>query len=251
MVKKDHCWGGGAAIFGKERHVGYALKADVRHYFDTIDQKTLLNILKARIKDADVIWLIKLVLGNYRSETQGKGMPLGNLTSQFFANVYLNELDRFVKHELRAKYYIRYVDDFIIFHKDKALLEAWKAQIDYFLNGSLKIGLHPEKSGIVPLKRGITFLGFRLFHKYRLLKKSNTRRIWKRLEIFGQRYEEGRISKCDVVRSMEGWIAYAEFANTYNLRKRVFNKANEMFSLSGVYLSPTLLFHPCLNSRED
>ena len=90
-------------------------------------------------------------------------MPLGNLTSQFFANVYIDEFDRFAKHELKVKYYIRYVDDFIILHHSRLMLENYKARIDAFLKEFLDIGLHPNKSNIIKLDNGITFLGFRLF----------------------------------------------------------------------------------------
>ncbi len=223
------CWGGGQLLLKRKRHTGYALKADIRHYFDTIDHEILLKIIERRIKDTDVIWLIKIILSNHNSALGGKGMPLGNLTSQFFANVYLHELDMFVKHRLKAKYYIRYVDDFVIFHKDKYLLENWKSQIDYFLRSNLKLQLHPEKSRIIPIKRGITMLGFRIFHNYRLLKRSNARRIWKRLEVFKQKYYNGKISQDQVAKSLEGWIAYAKFANTYNLRKRVILRSDEYF----------------------
>jgi len=94
-------------------------------------------------------------------------MPLGNLTSQFFANVYLNELDYFAKHKLKAKYYIRYVDDFIILHKSKLQLEKWKQEINEFLKKELKLELHQEKSRILPLSRGIDFVGFRNFYYVR------------------------------------------------------------------------------------
>ncbi len=190
-----------------------------------------MKILERKIKDANVLWLIKVILSNHASEFAGKGMPLGNLTSQFFANVYLNDLDQFVKHVLKAKYYIRYVDDFIIFHRDKSLLMAWKLQIDNFLKTSLKIELHPEKSRIIALKNGITFLGFRIFHKYKLLKKSNARRIWKRLDAFKKKYDNCTMSQEQIARSLEGWIAYARFADTYNLRNRVINRSDELFKL--------------------
>ena len=85
-------------------------------------------------------------------------MPLGNLTSQFFANIYLNELDYFVKHTLRAKYYIRYVDDFVILHNSKEKLENWKSEIERFLKDKLKLELHPQKSRIIPLSKGIYFV---------------------------------------------------------------------------------------------
>jgi retron-type reverse transcriptase len=100
---------------------------------------------------------------------QNKGMPLGNLTSQFFANVYLNELDNFVKRKLRIKYYIRYVDDFVILHKSKKQLQTWKEQINNFLQNTLKLQLHPNKSRIIPLSRGIDFVGFRKAQETSLL----------------------------------------------------------------------------------
>jgi len=99
----------------------YILKADIKHYFENVNHNILINILKSKIVDKRIIALIKTILVNYSND---KGMPLGNFTSQFFANVYLNELDQFIKHEIKAKYYIRYVDDFVIFNnsKDKLLL---------------------------------------------------------------------------------------------------------------------------------
>ncbi len=204
------------------------LKADVRHYFDTVDHEILLKILGSQIKDLDVIWLIKLILANHDSGFSGKGMPLGNLTSQFFANVYLHELDLFVKHSLKARYYIRYVDDFVIFHRDKTQLESWKMQIECFLAQSLALQLHPEKSNIIPISRGITFLGFRIFYNHKLLKKSNSKRIWKRLDAFSKKYDAGMMSRNQITRSIEGWIAYASFANTFHLRERVILQVGKM-----------------------
>jgi retron-type reverse transcriptase len=97
----------------------FVFKADIRHYFEAVNHQVLLNIIQRKIKDIRVIWLIKTILNNYFSGQKDIGMPLGNLTSQFFANVYLNELDQFVKHKLKAKYYLRYVDDFVILNQDK------------------------------------------------------------------------------------------------------------------------------------
>src|SRR3989344_4564521 len=105
--------------YNKNNVTGYVLKADIKHYFDTVDHERLLEIIERKVKDKNVIWLIKQILNNFDTSIKGKGMPLGNLTSQFFANVYLNELDQFVKHKLKAKYYIRYVDDFLILHNSK------------------------------------------------------------------------------------------------------------------------------------
>jgi RNA-directed DNA polymerase len=99
--------------------MAFCLKADIKHYFQEINRNTLLEIIQRKIKDNNLLGLIRLILGNF---DKTRGMPLGNLTSQFFANVYLNELDYFVKHTLRAKYYIRYVDDFVILHKSESQL---------------------------------------------------------------------------------------------------------------------------------
>lgn len=104
----------------------YCLKADIKHYFQEVNHKILLNIIKKKISDEKVIWLIERILdNNILGNLEAEGMPLGNLTSQFFANVYLNELDYFVKHELKAKYYIRYVDDFVLLNSSKEQLLSW------------------------------------------------------------------------------------------------------------------------------
>ncbi len=208
---------------------GYLLKADVRHYFDTVDHEILMKILKRRIRDPGVIWLIRSILENHRTDVAGKGMPIGNLTSQFFANVYLGEFDAFVKHRLKAKYYIRYVDDFVILHRDRRVLERWRREIGEFLRLSLRLELHPEKTSILPLERGVTFLGFRIFRRHKLIKKSNARRIWKRLESFREKCDGGEMTLEGAGRSLEGWMAYARFANTYALRKRVSHRFEELF----------------------
>ncbi len=207
------------------------MKADIRHYFENIDHAILLGKIKKKVKDERVIWLIEIIIKNHNTEVPGKGLPLGNLTSQFFANFYLDEFDHFVKQELKARYYLRYVDDFVILHRSQKILEEWKIKIEEFLTKKLQITLHPEKTKIIPLRNGITLLGFRLFVKYRLLKKSNATRIWKRLDKLKQKYYWGETSREEVVRSLEGWLAYAEFANTYKFRKKVMTRFNELFRI--------------------
>ncbi len=170
------------------------------------------------------------ILDNHKTEIPGKGMPIGNLTSQFFANVYLNELDRYVKNVLKAKYYLRYVDDFVIFHRDRKILEKWKNEISMFLAAELKVNLHPEKSGIIMLDRGITLLGFRIFHHSRLVKKSSARRIWKRLEKLKKDHDKGKLTKEQADAKLLGWITFASFANTYKPRRRVQQRYNQLFS---------------------
>ncbi len=147
-------------------------------------------------------------------------MPLGNLTSQFFANVYLNKFDNFVKRRLRIKHYIRYVDDFVILHNSKEQLEIWKREINNFLNEELKLELHKDKSRIISLSRGIDFVGFRNFYYFKLLRKRNIRKMLRKVNF----YKEGKISKVEMLEIFQGWNAYAKWANTFKLRKNVVQK---------------------------
>jgi len=197
---------------------GYVPKADIRHYFDSVDHEIMMKIISRRIKGEKVLCLIRKILNNHNSEISGKGMPIGNLTSQFFANVYLNDLDYFMKHTLNARYYIRYVDDFVILRRFKEPLELYKSQISEFLK-TIKLELHPDKSKIIPLHRGVNLLGFRVFYKYRLLKKSNARRIHHRIQDFLQLYADGIMEKENVLQRIEGWNAYAMHANTHEFRR--------------------------------
>lgn len=209
---------------------GHIFKADIKRYFWEVNHMILFNIIKRKIKDKEVILLIKKILKNHNSTILGKGMPLGNLTSQFFANVYLNELDYFVKHTLKARYYIRYVDDFVIFHKNKTVLLYYKDEISKFLKKELKLELHPEKTKIFPLFKGVTFLGFRVFYFYKLLKKSNHRRILKRVEEFKE-YSENEFSKKKILLSISGWEGYCKIGGkgTYNLRKNLKKEINWVY----------------------
>ncbi len=147
-------------------------------------------------------------------------MPLGNLTSQFFANIYLNELDYFVKHVLKARFYIRYVDDFAILHSSREQLEIWKKQIDEFLKFRLKLELHKEKSRIISLSSGIDFVGFRNFFYFRLLRKRSIRKMERKVKEFVDK----KISYSELMRSFQGWNSHAKWANTYLTRRKILKK---------------------------
>ena len=202
----------------------FCLKADIRHYFFEVNQEILLNILRRKIKDERTINLINKILKNYPDKE--KGMPLGNLTSQFFANVYLNELDYFVKHKLRAKYYVRYVDDFVILHENRIQLEVWKFFINKFLKENLQIELHPEKSRVIPLSRGVDFVGFRNFYYYRLLRKRNVKNMLNKIKSF----KGGFVSYEKLLESFQGWNAYAKWANSHKLRKSVLERVSTIYA---------------------
>lgn len=146
-------------------------------------------------------------------------MPLGNLTSQFFANIYLNELDQFVKHKLKIKYYLRYVDDFVILHSSENQLEIWKQKIEIFLKEKLKLQLHPDKSKIISLSQGVDFVGFRNFYYFRLLRKRNIRNMQRKINLFNK--EELSYEKFSEI--FHGWSAYVKWGNSYNLIKKLLN----------------------------
>jgi len=206
----------------------FILKADIKHYFQEINHEILLGIIKRRINDEKVLSLMQKIFQNTTAERDGffdnKGMPLGNLTSQFFANVYLNELDQFVKHILKIKYYIRYVDDFVIFDKSKKQLKMWKIKIEEFLEEKLKLNLHPDKSRIILFDRGVDFVGFRNFYYFMLLRSRNIKNIERKIKLF----KESKISKEKFSEIWQGWNAYANWANSFNLKKRML-KQNKLF----------------------
>ena len=157
-------------------------------------------------------------------------MPLGNLTSQFFANLYLNELDQFVKHKLRAKHYIRYVDDFVILHELKEQLEEWEVKIDNFLKDKLKIELHPSKSHILKLNSGINFLGFRIFYHHKLIRASNIKNFERKFNNMKMLFDEEIIGREKALECLEGWLAYCSCADTYKYRKYLIRNFNKSFS---------------------
>ncbi len=160
-----------------------------------------------------------------------QGMPLGNYTSQWFANIYLDKLDTFVKHFLKVKYYIRYVDDFVIFSNSILELQRWNGRIDEFLKNNLVLELHPHKSKVVLLKRGVTFLGFKNFYRYRIIKESNRKNFERKLKELRILYKENKIDREKVVEHLEGWLAFAKHANSYKYCRELLKNFNKNFPI--------------------
>src|SRR3989344_1719012 len=148
---------------GKESENGrktcWILKCDIRKFFENINQEILLEILKKYIPDKNIIWLLERIIFSFSADS-GRGLPLGNLTSQLFVNVYMNEFDQFAKHNFKAKYYIRYADDFVVLSQDKTYLEELLPKMGDFLEERLKLELHPDKVFIKTLASGVDFLGW-------------------------------------------------------------------------------------------
>lgn len=160
----------------------WVLKCDITKFFASIDQRILLYILSTYISDVDILWLLAEVIHSFH--TPGKpsiGLPLGNLTSQLLVNIYMNEFDQYVKHRLKAKYYIRYADDFVLLSDDQTWLKAKIGLIRDFLYQCLQLKLHPHKISIETLASGLDFLGWVHFPRHRVLRTSTKRRMLQRI----------------------------------------------------------------------
>ena len=199
----------------------YVLKADIRHYFENVDHGILISLIRKKIADENIIFLVKKILTNYDLNSSNKGMPLGNLTSQFFANIYLNEFDHYIKENLRIRHYIRYVDDFVILSDSEKNIEEYKSRIDSFLSKKLALELHPEKTRIITLNSGAAFLGIRVFYNHKLLKKSNIRKFKNKLLILCAQFDSQQADYDKIYDSVEGWIAYSRIVDSFNLRNEL------------------------------
>jgi retron-type reverse transcriptase len=161
----------------------WVLKCDVRKFFASIDHEALTDILTKYISDKNILWLVDEVINSFTSTGLGKGLPLGNLTSQLLVNIYMNEFDQFVKHRLKVKYYVRYADDFVLLSQDRGELENLLTLIREYLNMSLKLRLHPKKVSISTLASGIDFLGWVHFPYHRQIRTSTKRRVIRKLMV--------------------------------------------------------------------
>ena len=169
----------------------WALKCDIRKFFANINHKILIGILKECIKDKKILWLLENIIESYCTERAveiikekdccGAGLPLGNLTSQLFANIYMNEFDQYVKHGLRVKYYVRYADDFVFLSENKEYLKNLIPKIQSFLQDELKLSLHPKKVILKTIFSGIDFLGWINFCDHRVLRRATRRRMLRRI----------------------------------------------------------------------
>jgi len=149
------------------------------------------------------------------------GLPIGNLTSQLFANIYLNELDWFVRHKLKIKNYLRYTDDFIIIHNDRQYLESLIPQIEYFLNNELKLDLHPEKVIIRKWRQGIDFLGYVSLPYHRVLRTKTKRRMFKKIGDKVDEYHFGEIPRKSLRQTANSYLGMLQHCCGYKLKRKL------------------------------
>ena len=196
----------------------YILKMDVSKYFQNIDRKILLEILERKITDPKLLELIYKVIYSDEGEI---GLPIGNYTSQIFANIYLNEVDQYVKHELKCKYYFRYMDDSIILVKTKEEAREILEKIKKFLKDNLKLTLN-TKTQIAKNKQGINFCGYKINEHRIKIRHRGKRSLKLKLKSLEKKIKNGEMSSKEAYRYVTGHIGYIKVADVRNLTKRVF-----------------------------
>jgi retron-type reverse transcriptase len=171
----------------------WILKGDIKKYFASINHNILLDLIKKKIDDVKVVALIANIVESFPT-----GVPLGNLTSQLFANIYLNNFDHFIKEQLKASVYLRYSDDFIIAHHSRDWILSFIPKIQSYLSTKLKLTLHPHKIIVRPFHQGIDWLGYVLYPNYRLLRPKTKKRVWKKINQKMNDYLGGTVSLDDL-----------------------------------------------------
>lgn len=205
---------------------GYMLKADVRHYFPSIDHAVLKELIAKVVDDKDIFSLLCVIIDSFENEP-GKGIPMGNQTSQLFALFYLNKMDRLIKEQLHIKYYTRYMDDCVLIHRDKNYLRYCLMQMDLLLEDELNIEFN-EKTQIFPIKNGVDYLGFHFYltdsgKVVRKLRQSSKKRFKKRLKTIAYDYSVGKKDLDDVKRSLAGFKGHLSRGHTYSLRRHAYS----------------------------
>ncbi|MEO1590467.1 MAG: RNA-directed DNA polymerase [Cyanobacteria bacterium J06632_22] len=217
----------------------YILQCDIRRYFPSIDHAILKTLLRRKIKCPDTLWLIDAIIDG--SNGQGsptdyfpgdtlltplerrRGLPIGNLTSQFFANVYLSGFDHHVKETLHVRSYLRYVDDFALFSDDRQWLAALRPQIEDYLTG-LRLRIHPVKSQLFETRRGANFVGFRVLPDRIRVRADNLRRARKRCQQLQQHYAANHLALDALTQRLQSWEAHLQHGDTYRLRRKFFDE---------------------------
>lgn len=199
----------------------WVLKCDVRKFFASIDHNILLSILREHITAQNILNLLTKVIQSFPSERKFVGLPLGNLTSQLFVNIYLNKFDQFVKNNLKVRYYIRFADDFVILSEDSRYLELILIQIKAYLYNELKLELHPRKVSIETFASGVDFLGFINFANYRILRTKTKNRMFTKVKNKRDSCQKGLLPVESFNQSLQSYLGLLSHCNGYNLQKKL------------------------------
>lgn len=196
----------------------YILKMDVAKYFQSIDKDILYNIIKRKIKDKKLLWLIGEII---YSNTSPKGIAIGNYTSQIFANIYLNEVDQYIKQELKIKYYYRYMDDSILLVKTKEEAKYALEKIREFLRNKLELELN-SKTQIFKNKQGVNFCGYKI-NEYRMkIRDRGKKKLKKKVKYLKEEIKNGRMNSFEAKKYLCGHLGYIQYADVHNLTNKLF-----------------------------
>ena len=198
----------------------------IKKYFYSIDKNILYKIMNSFVSDKKILWLTKIFI--YDDEID-KGIPIGNYTSQYFANIYLSILDRYVKEVLKVKYYVRYMDDMVILLSTKEECRIVMEKIKMFLNKELKLELN-NKSRYYPSKMGVNFCGYRIYDGYRLIRNGSKRKIKKRIKKWKKDNNMGCLDRKKMMISFNSWSSHIRHANSYHIYQKIYREIeNIMF----------------------
>ena len=196
----------------------YILKMDVAKYFDNIDKKILLEIISRKIKDEKLLWLIQEIL---YAQPREKGLEIGNYTSQMFANIYLNEIDQYIKHKLKIKYYCRYLDDSIVIVKTKEEAKQALIEIKKYLKDNLKLELN-SKTQIFKSTQGVNFCGYKI-NEYRLkIRDKGKRKLKNKIKKLKNKIKTRQITTKEASKFLAGHLGYINIANVKTLKEKLF-----------------------------
>ncbi|MCA0235761.1 MAG: reverse transcriptase/maturase family protein [Bacteroidetes bacterium] len=215
------------------RKYSYVLKSDIRKFFPSLDHEVLKQEIRWKITCPQTLWLVDLIIDNsneqeqvndnffYESPERRRGLPIGNLTSQFWANVYLNRFDHFIKEELRVPGYVRYVDDFVLFNDSKTILREYWRSIESRIQ-VIRLNLHPKKTHIHKIEQGVPFLGYHVYPHWRIVKKSTVRRY--------RRYIGAKLSvrtgdwPSSLEKGLNSWLGHIRYGQHFKVEKNVFSQ---------------------------
>lgn len=200
----------------------WILKCDIKKFFASIDHEILIKILSEYIPDKNIIWLLENIVESFSTENKiSTGLPLGNLTSQLFVNIYMNKFDQFVKHKMKAKYYIRYADDFVILSENKKQLENSILEINKFLVEELKLKLHPDKVFIKTFSSGVDFLGMVNFPRHKVLRTKTKRRMLKKIKNKKLDLKNNLISESHFYQSLQSYLGVLKHCEGWGIRNGI------------------------------
>ena len=204
----------------------YYLKCDIKKFFESIDHSILKSMLDGVFKDKSLLRLLNIIIDHeVPGNPSGRGLPIGNLTSQHFANYYFGKLDHYIKDQLRIKGYVRYMDDFISFSNNKDDLHELLSQIEHFVSNFLKLELKSRATIIAPVTEGIPFLGFRIFRNTIRLKRENLVRARRKIRNKEKLYRNGKLSEKKLLLSINSIVGHVAHVNSLGIRRKIFEES--------------------------